>query len=409
VTATAAGGRIVVVGGGLAGARACEELRAAGHRGEILLVGAEDRPPYDRPPLSKEVLVGKADDPSLGIDLAALGVDVRLGVRATGLGTGQLATTAGALSWDGLVLATGAEPLRLAGDGDQHVVRTVDDALRLRAALTPGARVAVVGAGWIGAEVATAARRRKCVVTVVEATAAPHARLLGDGPVGRTLGRRLLAWYAAAGVELRLGALVAAVAPDGLLLADGTSLAADVVVTGVGVRPATDWLARSGVRRDARGAVQVDALLRADGFERVVAVGDCAAWWSGRFRARMSAEHWDEAFHAPETAARSLLAALGGGEPPPPYDPVPYFWSEQLGHRVQWAGHRPAVGGAVPVLRDDPSRGWSACWLDAAGRLAAVLTVDRPRDLLQGRKLIAAGHRPDPQRLADPAVALRDT
>jgi NADPH-dependent 2,4-dienoyl-CoA reductase/sulfur reductase-like enzyme len=267
----------------------------------------------------------------------------------------------------------------------------------------------VVGAGWIGAEVSTAARARGCTVTVVEATAEPHAGLLGSDPAGRALSRRLLSWYADAGVGLRLGAPVAAVTPGGLQLADGSAVPADLVVTGVGVRPATAWLAGSGLRLDPRGAVLVDRLLRVDGLDRVVAVGDCAAWWSERFGTRMSAEHWDEAYHAPETAARSLLASLGAGDAPPPHDPVPYFWSEQLGHRVQWAGHRPADGGA-PVLRDDVGGGtWSACWLDAGGRLSAVLAVDRPRDLLQGRRLIAAGHRPDPQRLADPAVALRDS
>ncbi|HMA47977.1 MAG TPA: NAD(P)/FAD-dependent oxidoreductase, partial [Frankiaceae bacterium] len=235
--------RVVVVGAGLAGARACEELRRQGYAGRLTLVGAEPHPPYDRPPLSKALLRGETDDTTLPVDLT--GVQVLLGRRASGLRPGRLETDGGVLDWDGLVLATGAHPVRLPGDGPQRVLRTVDDARALRAALRPGARVAIVGAGWIGAEVATAAAGAGCAVTVVEAGPAPLAQALGE-QVGAWSAR----WYEQAGVELRTGTGVAAVTGDGLALADGTWLAADVVLVGVGVRPATGWLEGSGLALD---------------------------------------------------------------------------------------------------------------------------------------------------------------
>jgi 3-phenylpropionate/trans-cinnamate dioxygenase ferredoxin reductase subunit len=270
------------------------------------------------------------------------------------------------------------------------VLRTIDDALTLRARLVPGARIVIVGAGWIGAEVATAAAKAGCAVTVVEAADAP---LAGALPVGH----HTIPWYAEAGVELRLGAMVGTVDPGGLTLVTGEKIAADVVVSGVGVRPAVEWLNGSAVALD--NGVLVDEYLRTT-LPNVVAVGDCANWWSRRFGRRMRIEHWDNALHAPDTAAAALLgeAAI--------YDPVPYFWSEQFGRMVQYAGHH---ADSYVLQRGDP-RGekWAACWLTSTNRLSAILTVDRPRDLLQGRRLIESGQRVDPVRLADPGVTLRD-
>jgi 3-phenylpropionate/trans-cinnamate dioxygenase ferredoxin reductase component len=382
--------RVIVVGGGLAGLRTVEALRAQGYAGGLTLVAAETYPPYDRPPLSKAVLRGETDDTTVAADFAALGCEPLLGRRATGLGD-DLLTTDGALGFDGLVIATGASPIRLPGDGPQHVLRTIDDARALRAALRPGARLVIVGAGWIGAEVATAAAAAGCRVTVVEAADAPLA-----GAVGAEVGARTAGWYAEAGVELRHGVKVASVGHSGLDLAGGGSIAADVVLTGIGVRPEIAWLAGSGL--ELADGVVVDEGLRT-ARPGVYAVGDCAAWWSPRFGRRLRVEHWDTALNAPDVAAANLL----GGERA--YDAVPYFWSEQFGRMVQYAGHHPAAD--TMVWRGDPGAGpWSVCWL-AGERLVAILTVDRPRDLLQGRRTIAAGAAVDAGLLADPAVAVK--
>ncbi|MEV0968708.1 NAD(P)/FAD-dependent oxidoreductase [Microtetraspora glauca] len=384
---------VVVVGAGLAGIRSIEALRAHGFAGRITLIGEEPHRPYDRPPLSKAVLLGETDSTVVDSDLDALNVRLLLGTAAKGLGTGVLETTEGELAYDGLVIATGATPIRLRGEGRQHVLRTIDDAIELRARLVSGARVAVIGAGWIGAEVATAAARAGCAVTVVEAGETPLAAALGT-----TVGAYTTGWYGEAGIELRLGAMVGSVDPDGLTLMSGARIPADVVVTGVGVRPAVEWLKGSAVELD--DGVLVDEHLRTS-VPGVVAVGDCANWWSRRFGRRLRVEHWDNALGAPDTAAATLL-----GEDAV-YDPVPYFWSEQFGRMVQFAGYRE---GARLVLRGSPreDRKWAACWLTEDDRLAAVLTVDRPRDLVQGRRLIEAGKRVNATRIVDPAATLRD-
>jgi 3-phenylpropionate/trans-cinnamate dioxygenase ferredoxin reductase subunit len=387
---------VVVVGGGLAGLRSAEALRARGFGGRITLIGEESHRPYDRPPLSKAVLLGEVDSTVVDSDLDALGVEVHSGVEATGLREGVLATSSGEVAYDGLVIATGARPIRLPGDGPQHVLRTIDDALALRALLRPHTSVAVIGAGWIGAEVATAARKSGCQVTVVEADRSPLSVALGT-----TVGAFTAPWYAEADIKLMLEARVASVDHGGVTLHDGSVVEADVVVCGVGVRPAVEWLAGSGV--EVGNGVIVDAHLRTT-VPGVVAVGDCAAWWSRRFSARLRVEHWDNALSAPDTAAATLLGEEAV------YDPVPYFWSEQFGRMVQYVGHH---AGARMALRGDPAADakWAVCWLTGAPgdeRLTAILTVDRPRDLVQGRRIIEGRKRVDARRLTDPAVTLRD-
>ncbi|GLY82850.1 oxidoreductase [Actinoallomurus iriomotensis] len=383
---------MIIVGGGLAGLRTAETLRAQGYAGGLTLVGAEPHAPYDRPPLSKAVLRGETDDTTVAADFDALDCATLLGRRATGLGE-ELETTEGPLAFDGLVIATGATPIRLPGDGPQHVLRTIDDARALRAALRPGARLVIVGAGWIGAEVATAAAAAGCRVTVAEAADAPLA-----GAVGAEAGTRTARWYAEAGVELRHGVKAASVEAGGLELAGGGSIEADLVLTGVGVRPETGWLEGSGLALE--NGVVVDEGLRTSR-PGVFAVGDCAAWWSARFGRRLRVEHWDVALNAPDVVAANLL----GGERT--YDAVPYFWSEQFGRMVQYAGHHPAAD--TTVWREDPEADrWSLCWLSGE-RLVAILTVDRPRDLVQGRRLIASGAAVDAGRLADPQIPVKAT
>lgn len=381
---------VVVAGAGLAGVRSVEALRARGFDGRITLIGQERHRPYDRPPLSKAVLSGSSDSSFVDADLAVLEVDFWPGVSAKSLRTGVIETSEGELGYDGLVIATGAEPITLPGDGQQHVLRTLDDALELRARLVKGARVVIIGAGWIGAEVATAARRAGCEVTVIEAGPTPLAQA-----VGPEIGARTQGWYE--GMDLRLDTLVGSVDEGGVTLADGGFIEAHVVVTGIGVRPTVGWLAGSGI--DLDNGVVADEHMRTS-LPNVVTVGDCAAWWSRRFQTRLRVEHWDAALNSPEVAAVTLL----GGDSV--YDPVPYFWSEQFGHMVQYAGHHPA--GDRLLYRGELEGKWSACWLNSDDTLAAVLAVDRPRDLVQGRRIIEGGHRVDAERLVDPDVSLRD-
>ncbi|HEY7921500.1 MAG TPA: FAD-dependent oxidoreductase, partial [Streptosporangiaceae bacterium] len=221
--------RVVIAGGGLAGSRAAAELRAKGYAGQITMLGAEPHPPYDRPPLSKKLMMGELDSTSLDTDAAALRLDLRLGEAATGLDGQVVRSDRGEYRFDRLIVATGAAPVRLPGPGRQHVLRTLDDALDIRARLQKGTRLAIVGAGWIGAELATAAAARGCDVTVLEAAATPAAAALGE-----VAGATMVPWYAAAGVDLRLGQPVESVQEGGLALPGGEWLEADLIVTAVG-------------------------------------------------------------------------------------------------------------------------------------------------------------------------------
>ena len=448
--------RVVIAGGGLAGLRTAEELRARDFGGPITMIAAENRPPYDRPPLSKqalseqalsertlpdqsppaqpasggfprgealpaEILAGEPDaagvsaelDTTLRADFTALAVDLRLGEPATGLelagpggsqppgvagaapaAGGLVRTARGVYTFDRLVVATGAEPVVLPGPGRQRFLRTHEDAVELRARLRPGVRLVVVGAGWIGAELATAAAARGCRVTVVEAGPAPLA-----GAVGAEVGARTIPWYAAAGVELRTSQAVESVEDGGLVLAVGGWIPADEIVTAVGVRPAVAWLAGSGVRLD--NGVAADEHLRTS-VPGVYAAGDCASFLSVRYGRRLRFEHWDIALQAPRVAAANVLGA------DEVYDPVPYAWSEQFGRMMQYAGYHGAADRLVWRGPGPSSSGpWTVCWLSGP-RLVALLAVDRPRDLAQGRRVIASGAPVDASLLTDPAVPLKN-
>ncbi|WP_024936410.1 NAD(P)/FAD-dependent oxidoreductase [Actinomadura welshii] len=398
--------RVIVVGGGLAGVRAVEAMRSRGYEGALTLVSAERHRPYDRPPLSKAVLAGDSDDTTVDADWDALRCELLLGESATGLRLdepgrgGVVASTAGDLPFDGLVIATGAAPITLPGDGRQHVLRTIEDARDLRARLVPGARIVIVGAGWIGAEVATTAAKKGCRVTVVEAADTPLANAIGP-----EVGALTAPWYAEAGVELRTGVKVAEVREGGLALAGGGRIDADEVVVGVGVRPVLDWLEGSGLLLE-RGVVTDGSFRACTGEEDpgsprpdVVAAGDCAAWWSRRYGRRLLVEHWDTALNAPDVAAAALLGQDAV------YDAAPYFWSEQFGRMVQYAGSH-AVSERL-VHRGDPAGPkWAVAWL-TGDRLDAILTVGRPRDLVQARRVIAAGTPVDPEAIADPDVPVK--
>ncbi|MER6038759.1 FAD-dependent oxidoreductase [Streptomyces sp. NPDC001835] len=391
--------RVVVAGAGMAGVQTAVALREQGFTGAVTLIGAEPHQPYDRPPLSKAVLLGTAEGSAFDVDFESLGIELRLGCEVLGVRPAdhELDTEAGPVPYDVLVLATGAEPVTLPGTEGVpgvHLLRTLDDAERLRPVLARQHDIVVVGAGWIGAEFATAAREAGCAVTVVEAADRPLA-----GALPAEVAAPMASWYADSGAVLRTGARVAGVEPGAVLLDDGTRLPAGAVVVGIGARPATGWLAGSGVELGEHGEVLADERLRASA-EDVYAVGDCASFPSARYGARLLVHHWDNALQGPRTVAANIL-----GEIPAVYDPVPYFWSEQFGRFVQYAGHHAAADRMV--WRGGPEGpAWSVCWL-RGDRLVALLAVGRPRDLAQGRRLIEAGRRMDAEALADPARPLK--
>ncbi|MDX3310338.1 NAD(P)/FAD-dependent oxidoreductase [Streptomyces sp. NPDC054884] len=395
--------RVVVAGAGMAGVQTAVALREQGFDGDVTLIGAEPHQPYDRPPLSKAVLLGKAENSAFDVDFEGLGIRLELGREVLGLRPAdhELDTERGPVRYDVLVLATGAQPVRLPGSEGVpgvHLLRTLDDAERLRPVLARQHDVVVVGAGWIGAEFATAAREAGCAVTVVEAADRPLA-----GALPPEVAAPMAAWYADSGADLRTHTRVARVEPGAVLLDDGSRLPAGAVVVGIGAHPATAWLAGSGVELGVHHEVVADAGLRTN-LPDVYAVGDCASFPSHRYGERLLVHHWDNALQGPRTVAANILGAATG-EPTVPYDPVPYFWSEQFGRFVQYAGHH-AHADAL-LWRGEPSgAAWTVCWL-REDRLVALLAVGRPRDLAQGRRLIEAGTPMNPRLLVDPARPLK--
>ncbi|MFJ4363586.1 NAD(P)/FAD-dependent oxidoreductase [Streptomyces chartreusis] len=390
---------VVVAGAGMAGVQTAVALREQGFTGTVTLIGAEPHQPYDRPPLSKAVLLGKAEGSAFDVDFESLGIDLRLGREVLGVRVAdrELDTEAGPVPYDVLVLATGAEPIRLPGvEGvpGVHLLRTLDDAERLRPVLARQHDIVVVGAGWIGAEFATAAREAGCAVTVVEAADRPLA-----GALPAEVAAPMAAWYADSGAVLRTNTRVAGVEPGAVILDDGSRVPAGAVVVGIGARPATAWLAGSGIELGAHGEVVADDRLRTSAPD-VYAVGDCASFPSGRYGERLLVHHWDNALQGPRTVAADIL-----GQTPAVYDPVPYFWSEQFGRFVQYAGHHAAAD--TTLWRGDPSGpSWSVCWL-RDDRLVALLAVGRPRDLAQGRRLIESGTPMNTELMTDPARPLK--
>jgi NADPH-dependent 2,4-dienoyl-CoA reductase/sulfur reductase-like enzyme len=375
---------VAVVGAGLAGLRCCEALRTRGYDGRVVLVGAETHPPYSRPPLSKEVLRGDKDPDSAVLrsdgELDRLGIEVALGRAAVRLRPGERELTlddATVLRYDDVVIATGARPRGLAASAGRtvHTLRTVDDCLSLRSALAPGARVVVVGAGFIGLEVAAAARHHGCDVTVVDVLPAPLARI-ADPAIGAVL-RRL---HEERGVSFRLGAGVAEVRDDGIVLADGGVAPADVVVAGIGVVPETDWLHGSGLTVD--NGVRCDETLSAA--PGVWAVGDVARWRSRSLGAQVRVEHWTNATEQAEHVARAVCGQVEA------FDPVPYFWSDQYDAKLQCLGHV-ASGDELAMVRgalDEPR--WVAL-VRSGDRLGGVVGMRSPGQVMRLKPLLAAG------------------
>jgi NADPH-dependent 2,4-dienoyl-CoA reductase/sulfur reductase-like enzyme len=382
--------RVVVVGASLAGLRACETLRTEGYRGTITLIGDEPHLPYDRPPLSKKLLAGEWEPDRIVLRkpdaIDELDLDLRLGQRAAGLDLDARAVELAdgtSLPFDAVVLATGSRTRRLPGQEavpDVRELRTLDDSLALRALIAGGtARVLVIGAGFIGLEVAATAHSLGCPVTVLEAAEAPLIRGLGA-----EMGRATTSIHE--GIEIRCGVMVEELRADGVRLAGGETVPADVIVVGIGVTPATDWLATSGL--ELRDGVVCDATLRA-GPSGVYAAGDLARWPNELFGEEMRVEHWTNAAEQGAAAARNLLVAAAGG-PPHPYAPVPFFWSDQAPHRIQFLGHGGADDDAEIVV-GTPESGRFLALFGRHGRLRGALGVNVPRLVMPYRILLAEG------------------
>ncbi len=388
---------VVVVGASLAGLRACESLRQEGFEGGITLVGAETEIPYDRPPLSKKVLAGEWEPERIRLrkpdDFASLELSLRLGVRATALDTAARTLTlddSTTLRYQGLVIATGATPRRLPGQPPLEGIvelRTLADSLALRDRLADGtAHVIVIGAGFIGLEVAATARQRGCTVTVLEGAPAPLIRGLGTD-----MGIAAASVHGRNGVDLRCGVQVVAIEGDGtrvtgVRLGDGALVPADVVVVGIGVMPATDWLSDSGLA--LRDGIVCDATLNT-GVPGVYAAGDCARWpneiFAGHDDMEMRIEHWTNAAEQGAAAGRNLVR-VDRGQEPEPYEAVPFFWSDQFDSRIQFVG-RVHGGDDVHVFAGSLDGPFAALY-GWEGRLRGVLGVSMPKLVMPFRALV---------------------
>ena len=328
---------VVVVGAGLAGLRTVERLRQRGYTGRIVLLGAESHMPYDRPPLSKQVLRGETDVSWLRKpdDYDALDLEVHLDspVDSLDVENGVVSCAERKHMFDLLVIATGARPRRVTGL-DGHVLRTLDDARELRASLHPGARLAIVGAGLIGCEVAASARTLGISVVLLDMLDAPMVRVAGV-----EVAARVAALHRERGVDLRLGVVATRPEPDRLSLSNGTDVSADVVLEAIGVVPNTEWLAASGLALD--DGVVCDATGRAA--ERVYAVGDVARWEGER------AEHWT---NAGEQAARVAAAVIDGETSS---QPTSYWWSDQYDFKIQGLGDTGNAANDVQFLTWGPN------------------------------------------------------
>jgi len=383
--------RVVVVGASAAGLSAAETLRRQGYDGSLTLVGQEPHPPYDRPPLSKQILDGTWEPERVHLrrpaDLDALDLDLRLGVRAVALAPAARTVTLAdgtELGYDGLIIATGVRPRRLpeCGTPGVHVLRDLEDALALRERLAAGGRLVVVGAGFLGAEAASAARSLGATVTLVEPAPVPLAHA-----VGQQVGAYLSRLHRDNGVDLRTGTKAAGITVEagratGVRLDDGTVIPADDVLVAIGSEPNTDWLHGSGLR--VGDGVECDRYSAAA--PGVYAAGDVARWHNPLFGTTMRVEHRTNAAEQGMAAARNLLDP---GEARP-FAPVPYFWSDQYGLRIQAFGHLREHDEAR-VVDGDPADGRFLVAYRRGERLTGALGVGMPpRALRPWRAALAA-------------------
>ncbi|QDO38754.1 NAD(P)/FAD-dependent oxidoreductase [Streptomyces sp. RLB3-17] len=381
---------VAVVGASLAGLSAARSLRKQGYDGRLVVIGDELHRPYDRPPLSKEFLAGTLGeaDLSLETDDEDLRAEWLLGARAAGLDRTERAVQLAdgrEVRADGIVIATGAVARTLPGSeglAGVHTLRTLDDARALRDELAGGGRLVVIGGGFIGAEVASTAYALGLDVTVVEAAPTPLA-----GPLGARMGDVVSALHVDHGVRLLCGVGVKGLSGerrvDAVLLEDGRSIPGDIVVVGVGARPCVEWLEGSGVELDNGVKCGADGRTSLAG---VVAVGDCANWYDPRAGAHRRVEHWTGARERPDAAIATLLA---GGAVEPGVPRPPYFWSDQYGVKIQFAGHAAAADSVTIEAGAADDRDVLAVYR-RAGVPVAVLGMNQPRLFTRWRKQLAA-------------------
>jgi 3-phenylpropionate/trans-cinnamate dioxygenase ferredoxin reductase subunit len=402
--------RIVIVGAGQAAAQAIDTLRRKGFTGSLTLVGAEPHLPYQRPPLSKKYLSGALEQERLLLRPAHFytdhRVEARLGCRAVHIDRAarQVRLDDGtSLGYDALLLATGSIPRQIAAPGAHlagiHYLRNIADVEHIRPAMTPGRRMVIVGGGYIGLEVAATAREAGLEVTVLE---------MADRVMNRVTCAEVSAFYEAEhsrhGVRIVCNARVQAFARDSsgervkaVVCEDGSEHPADIVIVGVGVVPVDDLAQAAGL--DCMNGIVVDQHCRtAD--PHIFAAGDCTYHPSIHYGRRMRLESVDNAFEQGVSAALNMLGM------PTPHDKVPWFWSDQYDLKMIIVGL--CQGYDAVVMRGSPeSRSFSACYL-FQGELVAVDTVNAPKDQMAARKLVAARARPDPVKLANASVALKD-
>ena len=372
---------VAVVGASLAGLRAVEALRKCDYEGRLTLFGAEAELPYDRPPLSKEVMTGeRAPEDVTFRDLAHfenLGVDLHLGCAVAGLDVADQTILVGEdrFHFDGLIIATGTTPRALKGAdglGGIFTLRTMRDAVAIRKAMHPGSKVVVVGAGFIGSEVASSARAAGLDVVIVEALKVPLA-----GAVGEEMGQACSLLHGDNGTQLRCGVGVEGFEGtkdvEAVRLTDGSIIETDVVVVGIGVKPATGWLEGSGL--EIRDGVVCDQFLAAG--PGIYAAGDVARWWNPLFEEEMRVEHWTNAAEQGGLAARNLVAGSKGN----PSQSVPYFWSDQYGSRIQFAGR--ATADEVQVVSGSIDQRRFVALYRRGDRLVGALGLNRSKVLMQ--------------------------
>ena len=395
----------VIVGAGLAGAKAAEALRGSGFDGPLSLIGAEEHLPYERPPLSKEYLAGKADRDTVFVhDMTwyrQQGIDLRLGSPVTAIDRAarQVRLADGArLPFGKLLLTTGARPRQLAGATGVHYLRTLDDSDRLKEILANGSRLAVIGGGWIGLEIAAAARQAGLQVTVVESLELPLLRVLG-----REMAQVFADLHRSRGVNLRLGVRIDEVistgsTATGVRLADGTRIGADAVVAGIGATPSTELAEQAGLET-GDGIVTSAALRTSD--PDIFAAGDVACAFHPLFGHHVRVEHWANALKQPAVAAAAML------DEDTRYEELPYFYTNQYDLGMEYLGHVDGGYDQIVVRGDLEAREFIAFWLKD-GRVRAGMNVNIWDVTDSIKNLIRSGRPVDADALADPGTSLDD-